>query len=402
LVFNGANINEAVDISANGQRLRFFRNVASITMDCDGIENVVFHALGGADTVTVNDLTGTQVKQVLLDLSSSSGTGDGAADTVIVNGTAGNDHVTVSGSVANGVDVNGLSAAVAIVGAEPDLDQLQIMGLAGVDIIDASALEAGVIKLTLNGGPGDDQLIGSQGNDVMIGGQGADVESGGPGDDVFVWNPGDGNDVNEGQAGHDTMLFNGANINETIDISPNGQRVRFTRNIASITMDCNEVEVIRFNALGGADLITVSDLTGTAVTEVDLDLATLPGSSTTDNSADTITVSATTGSDVVTVAGSSAGVSVTGLAATVNIFGSEPTLDQLIVDLLDGDDVLQASGLQAGVIKLTGNGGPGDDVLIGSAGDDVLLGGEGDDVLQGGPGLDVLDGGPGNNVLIQD
>jgi len=88
--------------------------------------------------------------------------------------------------------------------------------------------------------------------------------------------------------------------------------------------------------------------------------------------------------------------------ATVNISGSEPTLDQLIVDLLDGDDVLQASGLQAGVIKLTGNGGPGNDVLTGSAANDELLGGDGDDVLLGGPGLDVLDGGSGNNVLIQD
>jgi RTX calcium-binding nonapeptide repeat (4 copies) len=79
-----------------------------------------------------------------------------------------------------------------------------------------------------------------------------------------------------------------------------------------------------------------------------------------------------------------------------------PGLAGAMMKLVVADDVLQASGLQAGVIKLTGNGGPGDDVLIGSAGDDVLLGGEGDDVLQGGPGLDVLDGGPGNNVLIQD
>ena len=54
-----------------------------------------------------------------------------------------------------------------------------------------------------------------------------------------------------------------------------------------------------------------------------------------------------------------------------------------------------------GVIILTEDGGPGNDVLIGSHGDDIMMGGDGDDILNGGPGLDVLDGGVGNNVLIQ-
>ena len=38
-------------------------------MDLGGIEKIAFHALGGADTITVNDLTGTDVKQVAIDLS---------------------------------------------------------------------------------------------------------------------------------------------------------------------------------------------------------------------------------------------------------------------------------------------------------------------------------------------
>ena len=57
--FNGANVNEKIDLSANGSRLRFFRDVANITMDTNGVEQVNFAALGGADLVTVNDLTGT-------------------------------------------------------------------------------------------------------------------------------------------------------------------------------------------------------------------------------------------------------------------------------------------------------------------------------------------------------
>jgi Ca2+-binding RTX toxin-like protein len=401
LLFNGANINETIDLSANGQRLRFFRNVANITMDCDGIEKVVFNALGGADQVTVNDLSGTTVTNVFVSLFNSAGTNDGAADTVIVNGTATNDVIKVSGS-ATSVEVTGLSASVTIVGADADLDNLVINGLAGDDTIDASAVQAGALNLTLNGGAGNDILIGGAGNDLLIGGQGGDTMFGGPGDDTFVWNPGDGSDIIEGQDGVDTMLFNGANIAEDVDISANGQRVRFFRNVANITMDCDGVEVVKFNALGGADKITVNDLTGTDVKNVNLDLASPAGSGQGDNIGDSVIVNATTNDDVVTVSNNAAGIVVQGLAATVNIVGTDPTLDTLTIDALAGNDVVTAADLQAGLINLIINGGPGDDVLIGSHGDDIIFGGEGDDILEGGPGQDALDGGPGNNVIIQD
>ena len=68
------------------------------------------------------------------------------------------------------------------------------------------------------------------------------------------------------------MLFNGANVAENIDISANGGRVRFFRDVAAVTMDLNDVEQIDFNALGGADNIIVNDLSGTDVTAIDLDL----------------------------------------------------------------------------------------------------------------------------------
>jgi hypothetical protein len=46
-------------------------------------------------------------------------------------------------------------------------------------------------------------------------------------------------------------------------------------------------------------------------------------------------------------------------------------------------------------------GGAGDDVISGSIGEDVLIGGAGDDVLRGGPGNDVLKGGSGINQLSE-
>src|SRR5207302_8142669 len=89
------------------------------------------------------------------------------------------------------------------------------------------------------------------------------------------------------------------------------------------------------------------------------------------------------------------------LAARVHITGAEAANDRLIVNGLAGDDVVEASGLAAGAIPFSADGGDGADVLIGGAGNDTLLGGAGDDVLIGGPGQDVLDGGTGNNILIQ-
>src|SRR5439155_3569695 len=62
------------------------------------------------------------------------------------------------------------------------------------------------------------------------------------GDDTFIWDPGDGSDIVEGQAGVDTMRFNGANIAEQFDASANGNRLRFTRNVGNIVMDTNDVE----------------------------------------------------------------------------------------------------------------------------------------------------------------
>ena len=151
--------------------------------------------------------------------------------------------------------------------APPRTSSLNANG--GDDVITAGNGLATLIQLTIDGGAGNDTITGGDGNDTLLGGDGNDLVTGGrgndtallgAGDDTFVWNPGDGSDTVEGQAGIDTLLFNGANVSENIDISANGGRARFTRDVANITMDLNGVERIHFNALGGADNITVNDL----------------------------------------------------------------------------------------------------------------------------------------------
>ena len=201
----------------------------------------------------------------------------------------------------------------------------------------------------------------------------------------------------EGQAGNDTLLFNGANVNENIDISANGGRVRFFRDVANITMDLNDTETIDFRALGGSDTIVVNDLSGTDANLVNLDLAAAGGGP--DNQPDTVVINGTAGDDVIQVVGDSTGITVLGLAAQVHITNFDAN-DRIVINGLGGDDVIVASGLAAAA-QLTANGGDGDDVLIGSPGNDTLTGGAGDDVLIGGGGQDVLDGGPGDNVVIQ-
>ncbi len=398
MVFFGSNAGENIDIVANGGRIWFLRDVAAVAMDLNDVEQIDFRALGGADNIVVGDLTGTDVTLIALDLRGTNGTGDGQPDTLTINGTQGDDVFGAAG-VVGGITIFGLQATVNVVGQEQAHDRLVLNALGGADVVDANALAAGSVQLVINGGLGADVLIGSAGDDHFSGGDGDDLVLMGAGDDVFVWNPGGDNDTVEGQAGFDTLLFHGANVSENIDISAVGQRVRFFRNVASVSMDLNDVESVDFNAAGGTDIIVVNDLHGTDLVEVNLNLAGLGGGG--DLQSDTVIVNGTNGDDVVLISGDSSGTSVLGLAAQVNITGAESATDRLTVNALAGDDVVDASGLGALGVALTQDGGADADVLIGGEGDDVLFGGDGDDVLIGGSGTDILDGGPGDDIEIQ-
>ena len=277
----------------------------------------------------------------------------------------------------------------------------------GDDSFSATGNLAALIAITVDGGAGNDNLLGSNGIDVLLGGAGNDFADGqqsndvallGAGDDTFQWDPGDGSDVIEGQDGRDTMAFNGNAANELMEASANGGRVRFTRNVANIVMDLDNVESIVAKSFGGADTLTVNDLSGTDVTNVVSDLALAGGAD--DVAADNVIVNATNGDDVASIAGSGSTAQVTGLSTVVSVSGASAATDRLTVNALAGDDVIDASGVAAGSVLLTLSGGDGDDVLLGGAGDDTLLGGAGDDVLLGGPGNDAIDGAPGDDIVI--
>ena len=143
--------------------------------------------------------------------------GGAGIDTVEVNGGNGAEQFTVT---ANGTRVrfdrlNPAPFSIDIGTSE----NLVLNANGGDDSFSATGNLAALIKITVDGGTGNDTLLGSNGIDLLLGGdgndfidgqQGNDVAFMGAGNDVFQWDPGDGSDTVEGQDGTDTMLFNGS------------------------------------------------------------------------------------------------------------------------------------------------------------------------------------------------
>jgi hypothetical protein len=181
----------------------------------------------------------------------------------------------------------------------------------------------------------------------VAGGRGADVALLGSGADSFTWNPGDGSDTVEGQAGNDTLVFNGSNAPENVDVSANGSRVRLFRDLANITMDLNGLESMNLNTLGGADVTTVDDLSGTDLKHVNVNLGAAGGGG--DGAADIVIANGTAGPDKVHVGTLEGNVLVTGLPAALQVSGSEGANDGLQINTLGGKDSVS---IGAGVSQL--------------------------------------------------
>jgi Ca2+-binding RTX toxin-like protein len=419
LQFNGSNIGEELGVSANGDRVRFTRNIAGVVMDLGTLERVNVRALGGPDNVTVDDLAGTPVKLVDVDESGFDSGGDAAKDNVIVNGTGEADRFTASSPTPGSALISGLAAKVQVDKAEFSQDLVTVNGLGdndtftsdvtvtgpaavvanggegtdtarylgtaaddqvffaavgtnvarvgtatstGIDvspgteetliqtlgandtvsgqngIADAShfTVDGGEGEDILRGGDGDDKLLGGTGDDVVDGNRGNDTAVLGGGNDHFLWDPGDGSDVVDGQGDNDALDFNGSNIGEIIDVSANGSRARLTRNIATVTMDFDNVEAVNVQAVGGNDQILVDDLKGTDVDNVDVDLGAFGGGG--DGPADDVEVGGSPRRDRAEVRAENGIPVIVGPSVITRITNAEPTLDTLEVNTLAGDD----------------------------------------------------------------
>jgi Ca2+-binding RTX toxin-like protein len=281
-----------------------------------------------------------------------------------------------------------------------------ITGTTGDDTITPEGNSAGVTVVNPPGGPfaGDvDQVSSLAGDDFVDGGLGDDTAILGNGDDRFRWDPGEGSDDVQGGRGTDTLEFNGSDDPEEFTISDGANLdVDLFRNVGEILMELSSVEVIELNALGGDDSVDAGDLTQPTELIVNGgrgdDTATLgpandqfiwnPGDG-------NDTVDGGDGTDTLVFNGDGAEeFEISGSAADAELFRN---VGEILMDLtnieeielngLGSNDHVDAAGL-AEDVKLTADGGDGNDTVIAGAGNDEVRGGAGDDNMRGGAGGD--------------
>lgn len=402
---NGAGDSFRVD--PNGERVRFRRvNLGLFTLDIGTTENLDVNGQGGSDVIIGSvglnglislDLDGGEGNDLLIGgdgadvLRGGAGNdtllgnrgndivlGQDGNDLLIVNngdgsdfleGGEGNDTVQVNGSntdrdvilvTPNGervrVERTNLDQFTLDVGSVETLD---VNLLAGNDSFTGSVGLAGLISLDvdgglgfdiLTGGDGDDRLDGGfdndllrgrDGNDVLIGNRGNDFVFGENGNDLIVVNEGDGSDLIEGGLGRDTVQISTGNLDDNIELNRFNRVTRVQRTDEGRTFSHNvgSAEVLDIRTNGGHDDVVINDLDGV------------------------------------------------------------PDLQTVNVDLGDGDDVLNATNLDA-FFTLIARGREGNDILFGGSGNDVLIGDEGRDIIIANDGNDFVSGGEGNDILI--
>jgi Ca2+-binding RTX toxin-like protein len=144
LVFNGANGAERMSLFSDGARSVFLRDPGAVRMNMDDVEQLDVHALDGADSITIGDMTGTDLRRANIDLSAA-GAPDSQQDTVTLIGTPGDDDVKVHAKH-DEIDAHGLRPEVSITG-NSTADTLDVNTLDGNDRVrvdDAVAARIGV------------------------------------------------------------------------------------------------------------------------------------------------------------------------------------------------------------------------------------------------------------------
>ena len=215
---NGADgAGDEFDLSQDGGQAIFNRlNLGLFTLTNDHIEQFEINGQGGDDSLTVGDLTGSDVEKV------------------VFSGGDGND----------------------VLDARESSTTIEAFGGDGDDL--------------LLGGSAEDTFVAGYGDDIVVGQRGNDTADLGGGDDRFVWNNGDGSDLINGGAGFDVTQVNGADgAGDEFDLSQDGGQAIFNRlNLGLFTLTNDHIEQFEINGQGGNDSLTIDDLTGSDVQSV--------------------------------------------------------------------------------------------------------------------------------------
>ena len=182
------------------------------------------------------------------------------------------------------------------ISARPRPSSLNANG--GNDVINTTGNLSALIALTLDGGAGNDTINSGNGADMLIGGDGNDFIDGNQGNDFALLGArqrrvqmGSGRRQRHRRGPgrrRRAALQRLATPARISTFRPTAARVRFFRDVAAITMDLNDVETIRYNALAGADNIVLADMTGTDLFDLVIDLGASAGGG--DGQADRVTL----------------------------------------------------------------------------------------------------------------
>lgn len=331
---------------------------AVVFQDVDGNSYLAPELSLNADqaALTAKPITSLSLNSVLSDV------GDLGADRIagdfktVVDGTAGNDVITLTSGYVDGEGDSITSGAdFVLAGAGND----SIDGSDGNDV--------------LYGELGDDTILGGNGNDTLFGGDGADRLIGGNGDDSL--SGGAGEDYLESGGGTDTL--DAGDGNDVIAVS-------------------DDHGANRIDGGGWYDQLVFATPTSTAGVTV---IWTGDGAGTYDFNATTANgtftgieqSSGTSYADTYNASADTAGVSVYAQGGDDTLIGGSGA-DRLYGE--DGND-----SVHAGAGNDTIDGGAGVDYLKGQAGNDSIVGGSGADTLTGDTGADTLDGGLDNDSI---
>ena len=210
--------------------------------------------------------------------------------------------------------------------------------------------------VTIQAGAGDDSVNGG------LAGTGQEAISLGDGNDRFLSSlngfiiGGSRNDIVDGGAGQDAMDMEGTFATESVGLSADSGHLIVDHDFHD-RIDADNIEDVSWRGFGGldesgsGDAIAVNDLSGTDVVRFTPDFTDPLDGPGPNNSSDTLTVRGTAGVDHITVSGSGANVTVAGLTPLVTpVFLARD--DFLLIQTLSGNDIVDSSGLQRGLVQL--------------------------------------------------
>jgi Ca2+-binding RTX toxin-like protein len=286
-----------------------------------------------------------------------------------------------------------------------NLERVQITGGLSANTIDASLA---TLPLTLNGGGGNDSIIGGLGNDSINGGDGLDTLNGFSGDDTVLGGTGDdflqggsGVDFVDGGDGNDNVLGSGGSGdtvrgglgNDTLDGGDGLADV--ISESADVSFTLTPTQLIGLGTDSILNIEGVQLVGGVSANKFDVSTSLLPTTLTGGLGNDTFLGSAAV--DLVVESGDvNFTVTNTQLTGAGNdVFSG---IDRVRINGGIGANLLNASATS---MRVTLNGGDGNDTLIGGSAADRLDGGTGNDQLTGNLGADTLIGGDGVDRLVE-